>query len=317
MADAFSPPAPSPVAGGAADNVADAPSPSSLWPAPRVDDGGGLAANPLFTILPVSAFGIGVVLLVAVAVILVVTRRGKPTRTAVVGESCSGDGKPDSLPSSCGSHNTRCYVPAGKRTHPRRQCGRALRYAHRAHCVSKNRIGDELGLLLSFIAGCIYGAGRLAGLGFAAQQQAARSRGAQVFTYRELERATDGFSEANVVGRGVYGVVFRGRLADGTPAAIKRLRLDHRRQGEREFRIEVRNQPLHVHVNSCVLPDRPLFRAPTGFCCLLALLARFCGQSSVQPAVVAARETDRSIVGIGGGGCDRCACVGRTYSEGN
>lgn len=92
--------------------------------------------------------------------------------------------------------------------------------------------------------GCIYGAGRL-GLSFAAaqhQQAARRSRGAQVFTYRELERATDGFSEANVVGRGAYGVVFRGRLADGTPAAIKRLRLDHRRQGEREFRIEVRNQ---------------------------------------------------------------------------
>jgi hypothetical protein len=82
--------------------------------------------------------------------------------------------------------------------------------------------------------GCIY-AGRL---GFSAAQLP-RSRGAQVFTYRELERATDGFSECNVVGRGASGAVFRGRLADGTTAAIKRLRLDHRRQGEREFRIEV------------------------------------------------------------------------------
>lgn len=80
--------------------------------------------------------------------------------------------------------------------------------------------------------GCIY-AGRL---GFSAQP---RSRGAQVFTYRELERATDWFSECNVVGRGASGAVFRGRLADGTTAAIKRLRLDQRRQGEREFRIEV------------------------------------------------------------------------------
>ncbi|KAK3138843.1 hypothetical protein QOZ80_5AG0374110 [Eleusine coracana subsp. coracana] len=204
-ADALSPPAPSPVA---ADDLAP-------WPATRGDDGGGgggRAASPLFTILPVSAFGIGVVLLVAVAVVLVVTRRGKPTRTADAGgESCSGDGKPAAPPSSCGSHTTttttRCYAAAG--------------------------------------VGCIYGAGRL-GLGFAAaqhqhqhQQAARRSRGAQVFTYRELERATDGFSEANVVGRGAYGVVFRGRLNDGTPAAIKRLRLDHRRQGEREFRIEV------------------------------------------------------------------------------
>ncbi|XP_062181711.1 probable serine/threonine-protein kinase PBL7 [Phragmites australis] len=192
MADMFSPPAPSPIA---ADDLADArlaPWPFSPWPAPHRDDGGG-RANPLFTILPVSALGIGLVLLVAVAVILVLTRRAKP-RTADAGGSCNSDYKPGAAASSCGSHNTRCYAAAG--------------------------------------AGCIY-AGRL---GFLAQP---RSRGAQVFTYRELERATDGFSEGNVVGRGAYGVVFRGRLADGTPAAIKRLRLDHRRQGEREFRIEV------------------------------------------------------------------------------
>jgi hypothetical protein len=224
--DALSPPAPSPVAGGAAD------APLSQWPAPRVDDG-GRAASPLFTILPISAFGIGVVLLVAVAVVLVVTRRGKPPRTADAGESSSGDGKPGAPPSSCGSHNTLCYVPAGKHcTQPTsRQCGfRASLYR----------------LLLSFVeAGCIYGAGRLAGLGFAVQQRAAtaRSRGAQVFTYREMERATDGFSEGNVMGQGAGAVVFRGRLADGTPAAIKRLRLDHRRQGEREFRIEVIRKP--------------------------------------------------------------------------
>jgi hypothetical protein len=75
-----------------------------------------------------------------------------------------------------------------------------------------------------------------------------------VFTYRELERATDGFSEGNVVGRGASGAVFRGRLADGTPAAIKRLRLDHRRQGEREFRIEVRpsNHTTHTRAHVAV-----------------------------------------------------------------
>jgi hypothetical protein len=86
-------------------------------------------------------------------------------------------------------------------------------------------------------AGCIYG-GRLGPLGLAAAQPRSR-QGAQVFTYRELERATDGFSEGNVLGRGAYGAVFRGRLGDGTPAAIKRLQLDLRRQGEREFRVEV------------------------------------------------------------------------------
>jgi hypothetical protein len=85
----------------------------------------------------------------------------------------------------------------------------------------------------------MYG-GRLGPLGLAAAQP--RSRGAQVFTYRELERATDGFGEGNVLGRGAYGVVYRGRLGDGTPAAIKRLQLDLRRQGEREFRVEVTNK---------------------------------------------------------------------------
>ncbi|KAL6842203.1 hypothetical protein ACP4OV_027966 [Aristida adscensionis] len=202
MADAFSPPSPPPVADSpiAADDLADArlaPWPFSPWPSPRGDDGpGGRSANPLFTILPVSALVIAFVLLVGVAVILVLTRRAK-LRTADAGASCNGDDeKPGAPPSSCGSHNVRCYATP--------------------------------------VAGCIYG-GRL-GLGFSVQQ---RSRGAQVFTYRELERATDGFSEGNVLGRGAYGEVFRGRLADGTPAAIKRLQLDRRRQGEREFRIEV------------------------------------------------------------------------------
>lgn len=59
----------------------------------------------------------------------------------------------------------------------------------------------------------------------------------QVFTYKELEVATDGFSETKVIGRGAYGVVYKGILADGTVAAIKML---HRqgKQGERAFRIE-------------------------------------------------------------------------------
>ncbi|KAL3687896.1 hypothetical protein R1sor_014205 [Riccia sorocarpa] len=46
--------------------------------------------------------------------------------------------------------------------------------------------------------------------------------GVQVYTYKEMEKATDGFSEANQVGRGGYGKVFRGRLEDGTIVAIKR-----------------------------------------------------------------------------------------------
>ncbi|XP_061971788.1 probable serine/threonine-protein kinase PBL7 isoform X2 [Populus nigra] len=63
-------------------------------------------------------------------------------------------------------------------------------------------------------------------------------KGVQVFTFKELEIATNKFSEANVTWNEGYGVVYRGTLSDGTVAAIKML---HRagKQGERAFRIEV------------------------------------------------------------------------------
>ncbi|KAF8018161.1 hypothetical protein BT93_H3147 [Corymbia citriodora subsp. variegata] len=63
-------------------------------------------------------------------------------------------------------------------------------------------------------------------------------RGVQVFTYKELEAATEGFSERNVLGSGGYGVVYKGVLSDGTVAAIKMLHWQGK-QGERAFRIEV------------------------------------------------------------------------------
>ncbi|KAK4273494.1 hypothetical protein QN277_021879 [Acacia crassicarpa] len=63
-------------------------------------------------------------------------------------------------------------------------------------------------------------------------------RGVQVFTYRELQEATQGFNEANVIGKGGSGSFYRGVLSDGTLAAIKLLRKQGR-QGERAFRIQV------------------------------------------------------------------------------
>ncbi|KAL8159529.1 hypothetical protein V2J09_001066 [Rumex salicifolius] len=65
-----------------------------------------------------------------------------------------------------------------------------------------------------------------------------RTRAVQVFTYKELEMATDNFNEQNVIGNGGFGVVYRGVLTDGTVAAIKMLHQE-RKQGERAFRIEV------------------------------------------------------------------------------
>jgi hypothetical protein len=43
------------------------------------------------------------------------------------------------------------------------------------------------------------------------------------FTLRDLEHATNRFSKENVIGEGGYGIVYRGRLVNGTDVAIKKL----------------------------------------------------------------------------------------------
>ncbi|CAL9073452.1 unnamed protein product [Musa acuminata var. zebrina] len=58
------------------------------------------------------------------------------------------------------------------------------------------------------------------------------------FTLRDLELATNRFSKENVLGEGGYGVVYRGRLINGTDVAVKKL-LNNLGQAEKEFRVEV------------------------------------------------------------------------------
>ncbi|MFQ6660250.1 hypothetical protein Gotur_028842, partial [Gossypium turneri] len=87
-----------------------------------------------------------------------------------------------------------------------------------------------LGNVANVKGNCLYGGSM--------RKPASAYRGVQVFTYKELEFATDNFSEANVIGNGGSSVVYKGVLADGTVAAIKRLHRD-RKQGERAFRMEV------------------------------------------------------------------------------
>lgn len=60
----------------------------------------------------------------------------------------------------------------------------------------------------------------------------------QCYRKRELEVATGNFAEANVIGEGGYGIVYRGVLADETAIAIKNL-LNDRGQAEKEFKVEV------------------------------------------------------------------------------
>ncbi|CAA7045767.1 unnamed protein product [Microthlaspi erraticum] len=58
------------------------------------------------------------------------------------------------------------------------------------------------------------------------------------FGYEELARATNGFSEANLLGQGGFGYVFKGTLRNGQEIAVKQLKAGSA-QGEREFQAEV------------------------------------------------------------------------------
>ncbi|KAI4324307.1 hypothetical protein L6164_023859 [Bauhinia variegata] len=65
-------------------------------------------------------------------------------------------------------------------------------------------------------------------------------RRAQMFSYEELERATDGFKEESIVGKGSFSCVFKGVLKDGTVVAVKRAIMSPNMQkNSKEFHTEL------------------------------------------------------------------------------
>lgn len=73
------------------------------------------------------------------------------------------------------------------------------------------------------------------------------------FSYDELAMATDGFSDANLLGQGGFGYVHRGVLPNGKEVAVKQLKAGSG-QGEREFQAEVEiiSRVHHKHLVSLV-----------------------------------------------------------------
>ncbi|EPS59195.1 hypothetical protein M569_15614, partial [Genlisea aurea] len=69
------------------------------------------------------------------------------------------------------------------------------------------------------------------------------------FSWRELQLATDNFSEANVLGQGGFGKVYRGVLADETKIAVKRLTDFGSPGGGTAFQREVEMISVAVHRN--------------------------------------------------------------------
>lgn len=73
------------------------------------------------------------------------------------------------------------------------------------------------------------------------------------FSYDELEAATEGFSQANLLGQGGFGYVHKGVLPNGKEIAVKSLKSGSG-QGEREFQAEVEiiSRVHHRHLVSLV-----------------------------------------------------------------
>lgn len=69
------------------------------------------------------------------------------------------------------------------------------------------------------------------------------------YTFKELRTATDHFNSKNILGRGGFGIVFKGILNDGTLVAVKRLKDYNTAGGEIQFQTEVEMISLAVHRN--------------------------------------------------------------------
>ena len=69
------------------------------------------------------------------------------------------------------------------------------------------------------------------------------------FAWRELQLATDNFSEKNVLGQGGFGKVYKGVLPDNTKVAVKRLTDFESPGGDAAFQREVEMISVAVHKN--------------------------------------------------------------------
>lgn len=69
-----------------------------------------------------------------------------------------------------------------------------------------------------------------------------------VFSYGEIKSATNNFSQDNILGRGGYGLVYKGKLYDGRMVAVKQLSPTSH-QGKREFMTEISTISTVQHRN--------------------------------------------------------------------
>ncbi|KAF8053345.1 hypothetical protein N665_1427s0009 [Sinapis alba] len=98
---------------------------------------------------------------------------------------------------------------------------------------------------------------------FSQSQSGGLGNSKALFSYQELVKATNGFSQENLLGEGGFGCVYRGILPDGRVVAVKQLKVGGG-QGDREFKAEVEtlSRIHHRHLVSiaghCISDDRRL-----------------------------------------------------------
>lgn len=87
------------------------------------------------------------------------------------------------------------------------------------------------------------------------------------FSFRELQTATGNFNPKNILGKGGFGVVYKGCLPNKTMIAVKRLK-DPSFTGEVQFQTEVEIIGLALHRNLlrlygfCMTPNERLLVYP-------------------------------------------------------
>ncbi|XP_004294246.1 PREDICTED: calmodulin-binding receptor-like cytoplasmic kinase 2 [Fragaria vesca subsp. vesca] len=70
------------------------------------------------------------------------------------------------------------------------------------------------------------------------------------FSYEEISKATEKFSQANIIGEGGFGIVYRGRLGDGSLVAVKRARkTGSDKLLQLEFKNEILTLSMIEHLN--------------------------------------------------------------------
>ncbi|KAL3819251.1 hypothetical protein ACJIZ3_005156 [Penstemon smallii] len=69
------------------------------------------------------------------------------------------------------------------------------------------------------------------------------------YTFKEIRAATNHFNTKNILGKGGFGIVYKGRLKNGTLVAVKRLKDYNAIGGEIQFQTEVELISLAVHRN--------------------------------------------------------------------